>query len=188
LFKHYKDQIFACDFFTVETALLQTVYVLFFINIGTRQVHLAGCTAHPSSTWVSQQARQLIWSLSESETQPRFLIHDRDTQFSRAFDAVFLSDGVDILLTPFHTPNANAFAERWVRTVRQECLDHIIVLNEAHLRRVLNEFVLYYNTARPHQGLHQGLPIPPPPVQSGASIQRRDRLGGILHEYFRDAA
>lgn len=188
LLKHYHEQILACDFFTVETALLQTVYVLFFIHLATRRVYVAGCTAHPTSVWVSQQARQLLWSLSDSETQTRFLIHDRDTKFSRAFDAVFRSEGIDILLTPFHAPNANAFAERWVRTVRQECLDQIIVLNQAHLRRVLNEFVLHYNTARPHQGLQQQLPVPIAQVQSGASVQRRDRLGGIFHEYFRAAA
>ena len=188
LLKHYREQIIACDFFTVETAWLQTVYVLFFIHLATRRVYVAGCTTHPTSVWVSQQARQLVWSLSDSKTQTRFLIHDRDTKFSRAFDAVFRSEGIDSLLTPFHAPNANACAERWVRTVRQECLDQIIVLNEAHLRRVLNEYDLHYNTARPHQGLQQQLPIPPPLVQSGASIQRRDRLGGILHEYFREAA
>jgi transposase InsO family protein len=188
LLKHYQGQILACDFFTVETALLQTVYVLFFINLSTRRIHLAGCTAHPTSARMSQQARQLLWSLSESEIYPRFLIQDRDTKFSRAFDAVFLSEGIDILLTPFQTPNANAFAERWVRTVRQECLDHVIILNEAHLRRVLNEFVLHYNTARPHQGIHQQLPIPPPPAKLGAHVHRRDRLGDILHEYFREAA
>ncbi len=187
LLKHYREQIIACDFFTVETALLHTVYVLFFIHLGTRRVYVAGCTAHPTSVWVSQQARQLLWSLSDSEIQPRFLIHDRDTKFSRAFDAVFRSEGVDILLTPFHAPNANAFAERWVRTVRQECLDQIIILNEAHLRHVLNEYVLHYNTARPHQGIRPQAPIPFSSPQHG-SIHCRDGLGGILHDYYREAA
>ncbi|MBK8021902.1 MAG: helix-turn-helix domain-containing protein [Chloroflexi bacterium] len=108
LLRHYKDQILACDFFTVETALLQTVYVLFFIEVGTRRVHLAGCTAHPTSAWVAQQARQCMWSLSERQPQIRFLIHDRDTKFSLSFDAVFSSESVAILLTPFRAPNGQA--------------------------------------------------------------------------------
>lgn len=189
LLRHYKEQLLACDFFTVETALLQTIYVLFFIHIGTRRVYLAGCTAHPGSAWVAQQARQLRWTISEKdEVTPRLLIHDRDTKFSRSFDAVFRSEGTQVLLTPFRTPNANAFAERWVRTVRQECLNHLLVLNEDHLRRVLKEYVLHYNTARPHQVIDQQIPIPQVIPGSGNCVGRRDRLGGIIHEYFRDAA
>jgi putative transposase len=139
LFRHYKDQLLAADFFTVETALLQTLYVLFFIEIGTRRIHFAGCTAQPTSAWVTQQARQLTWAISETDICLRFLIHDRDSKFSHTFDAIFRSEGVKILLTPFQAPNANAFAEPWVRTVRQECLDHLIILNERHLRNVLRE-------------------------------------------------
>jgi len=112
LMSHYKEQILACDFFTIETVRLQTLYVLFFIEIGTRRVHLAGCTSTPTSAWVTQQARQIIWSLGERQPSIRFLIHDRDTKFSQAFDTVFAAEGINILLTPVQAPNANAFAAR----------------------------------------------------------------------------
>jgi transposase InsO family protein len=188
LLRHYREQILACDFFTVETAFLQTLYVLFFIEIGTRRIHFAGCTAHPASAWVSQQARQLIWSLADTGNCPRFLIHDRDRKFSHIFDSIFRSEGIEILLTPLQAPNANAFAERWVRTAREECLDHLIILNERHLRQVLAAFVHHYNTARPHQGIHQRLPVPQTEAPSRGAVRRRDCLVGIIHEYFREAA
>ena len=111
----------ACDFFTVETLWLGRLYVLFFIELGTRRVHFAGCTANPDGRWTAQQARQLAWSLSERPRPMRFLIHDLDSKFSRAFDEVFRSEGVEIIRTPFRAPNANAFAERWVGTVRRDC-------------------------------------------------------------------
>ena len=107
------QSMIACDFFTVETLWLGRLYVLFFIELGSRRVHLAGCTANPSGTWTAQQARQLAWSLSERLTPLRFLVHDRDSKFSHVFDEVFRSDGVEIIRTPFRAPQANAFAERW---------------------------------------------------------------------------
>jgi putative transposase len=150
LMQHYKAQMLACVFFTVETIRLQTIYVFFFIEIGTRRVHLAGLTPHPSSLWVTQQARRLIWELDDSEVVFRFLIRDNDTKFMPTFDTVFETEGIQVIPTPFQAPNANAHAERWVRTVREECLDHILVLNEKHLKRVLDEFVAdYYNVVRP---------------------------------------
>ena len=109
---HYRDQMLAGDFFTVETAWLKTIYVLFFIELGTRRVHFAGCTVHPDSAWVTQQARQLAWTLEEQESLMKYLIHDRDTKFSVSFDTVFASEGIEIILTPYQAPNANAFAER----------------------------------------------------------------------------
>jgi transposase InsO family protein len=184
LMNHYKEQILACDFFTVETALLQTIYVLFFIELGSRRVHFAGITTNPNQIWVTQQARQLAWKLSEREKPLLFLIHDNDASFCQAFDAVFESDGIHVIHTPFRAPNANAFAERWVRSAREECLDLILILNAAHLRRVLIEYIDYYNTARPHQGIHQQPPIPHPRPTSG-TIQRRNILGGIIHDYYR---
>jgi putative transposase len=107
---HYKDQILACDFFTVETLFLQTIYVLFFIEIGTRRVHIVGCTDHPDSAWVTQQARNLIWNLQERDKPIRFLIHDRDSKFCRSFDRVFESEGCEIVVTPIQAPNANGYA------------------------------------------------------------------------------
>jgi putative transposase len=118
--------IIACDFFTVETLFLGRLYVLFFIELGTRRVHLAGCSANPDGRWTAQQARQLAWSLPERPRPIRFLIHDRDSKFSQAFDDVFKSEGVEIIRTPFRAPNANAFAERWVGTIRRDCLDWLL--------------------------------------------------------------
>ncbi len=156
---HYKDEMVACDFFTVETAWLKTVYVLFFIELGSRRMHLAGCTATPMSAWVTQQARHLSWQIQDGALPLRFLIHDRDTKFARTFDTVFTSDDVRVVRTPVRAPNANAFAERWVRSVREECLDRIVVLGEEHLRRVLTASIKYYNQARPHQGIDQHCPV-----------------------------
>jgi putative transposase len=182
---HYRTQMLACDFFIVETVTLQTLYVMFFIELRTRRVHLACCTAHPDSAWVT--ARQLVWELTDTEQSMRFLIHDRDSKFTANFDQVFASAGIEIVLTPYRTPQANAFAERWVRSVREECLDHLLILGQRHLRCVLLEYMQYYNTARPHQGIHQHAPIPFPSVQSGP-VARRDVLGGIIHTYYRQAA
>jgi hypothetical protein len=184
LMGHYKDQIFACDFFTVETVWLQTIYVLFFIEFGSRQVRIAGITANPNEIWITQQARQLVWEIQDQDRPLRFLIHDNDTKFSNAFDAVFESEGIHVINTPFRAPNANAFAERWVRTVREECLDHILILNINHLNRVLVEYSNYYNSSRPHQGIEQKTPIPQQFPINGV-IHRRKILGGIINDYYR---
>jgi putative transposase len=185
LIPHYKEQILACDFFTVETIRLKTLYVFFFIELATRRIHLAGITANPDGIWVAQQARQLIWMLDEKETPIRFLIHDNDRKYPQAFDTLFRSEGVHIILIPYRAPNANAFAERWVRTVREECLDHLLILNEAHLRRVMGEYIGYYNEARPHQGIGQQTPIPYQKSKDAGIIQSRKVLGGILNDYYR---
>jgi transposase len=145
--------IVATDFFTVETVRLTTLYVLFFIELGTRQVRLAGVTRHPKGLWMVQRARELSMERPEGMTTPRFLIRDRDSKFTRAFDDVFTSDGTQIIKTPIQAPNANAFAERWVRTVRQECLDWMLIWGRRHLERVLDEYVRHYNDQRPHRGL-----------------------------------
>ncbi len=189
LISHYKDQILACDFFTLETIRLQTLYVFFFIELGSRRVHFAGITDHPIDIWVTQQARQLVWELDGREAPLRFLIHDNDRKFTHAFDAVFESEAFHVIHTPFQAPNANAYAERWVRTVREECLDLILILNAAHLRRVLLEYINhYYNVARPHQGIEQRIPLPRgQPIHTGI-VQRRKVLCGILNDYSRTAA
>jgi putative transposase len=188
LMSHDRDQILACDFFTVETFFLQTVYVLFFIELGSRLVHMAGCTAHPTSVWVTQQARQMVWALDGRTPPIHFLIHDHDSKFTQVFDTVFRAEGVHVIHTPIRAPNANAYAERWVRSVRNECLDKILIFSEAHLRRVLHEYVTYYNGARPHQGLAQQSPIPRVLPTAGGPVRCRAVLGGILHDYYRDAA
>ncbi|MCA1703681.1 MAG: helix-turn-helix domain-containing protein, partial [Actinobacteria bacterium] len=133
----HAESIIACDFFTVDTLWLGRLYVLFFLEVSSRRVHLAGCTANPDGRWIAQQARQLAWSLSERATPTRFLIHDRDSKFSREFDDVFRSEGVEIIRTPFRAPQANAFAERWVGTVRRDCLDWLLITSRRQLERVL---------------------------------------------------
>jgi hypothetical protein len=158
--------------------------VLFFIELGSRRVHFAGITTNPNQVWIAQQARQLVWELSDREKPLRFLIHDNDSSFCPAFDAVFRSEGLHVINSPVRAPNANAFSERWVRTVREECLDYILIFNAAHLRRVVIEFVEYYNTARPHQGIDQQTPIPQECLSNGG-IQCRNVLGGIIHDYYR---
>jgi putative transposase len=178
----------ACDFFTVETLWLGRLYVLFFLELGTRRVHLAGCTANPDGRWATQQARQLAWSLSERVTPIRFLLHDRDSKFSRAFDEVFQSEGVEIIRTPFRAPNANAFAEHWVGTIRRDCLDWLLITSRRQLEHVLRVYVDHYNRHRPHRALDLTPPIPGSRLQRVGSnppnqLHRRDRLGGLIHEY-----
>jgi putative transposase len=188
----HADSIIACDFFTVETLWLGRLYVLFFLELSSRRVHFAGCTAKPDGRWTSQQARQLAWSLSGRATPARFLIHDRDSKFSRTFDELFRGEGVDIIRTPFHAPQANAFAERWVGTVRRDCLDWLLISSRRQLERVLHIYVDHYNTHRPHRALGLTAPKPGPRLHlvgpgQPDQLHRRDRLGGLIHEYTRAA-
>jgi putative transposase len=155
---------------------------------GTRQrVRLAGRTANPSGAWVTQQARQLAWGLADSSTSIRFLIRDRDCKFTREFDAVFRGEGIAIIRTPIRAPKANA--ERFVRTIRVDCLDWLLILNRRYLERVLRVFVDHYNDHRPLRALKLTPPDSHPPTlrlvtSSGADrVERRDRLGGLIHEY-----
>jgi len=185
--RHYKLQTTndGVRFFTIETATLKTLYVLFFIGLGTRKVHVSGCTQYPDSSWVAQQARQLCWNLDSRARPMHFLIHDNDTKFIAGFDIVFHSTGVEVIHTPLHAPNANAIGERFVRTVRQKCLDQLVILSERHLRRVLTQYVDFYNTRRPHQGLTQKFPVPLMCRFGHGTVQRRDVLGGIIYDYQR---
>jgi putative transposase len=160
--------IVACDFFTVDTIWLRRLYVLFFIELDTRRVHLAGVTANPNGAWVTQQARNVLLVLGERERRLRFVLRDRDAKFTRSFDDVFCAEGAEILVTSVQAPNANAHAERWIRTVRV--------------------YVQHYNAHRPHRAL--GLQPPDPTVgliltgkDQSARVRRRDLLGGLVHEY-----
>ncbi len=178
---------------TVDTVFLQRLYVLFFIQLHNRRIHLAGVTANPTGAWVAQQARNLLAALDEQATVVRFLIRDRDSKFTRAFDDVWHGLGAEVILTPIQAPNANAVAERWVGTVRQECLDHLLIVGRRQLVRVLHLYVEHDNRHRPHRGL--GLSSPQPSNRreeadsSAAARQphRRDVLGGLIHEYERAA-
>jgi len=173
--------------FTVETVAPRRLYVLFFIELGSRRVHLAGCTTNPTGAWVVQQARNL--SFTGMFERMRFLIHDRDSKFTTSFDEVFRSEGVRVVHTPIRAPQANAYAERFVRTVRTECLDHLLIIGRSHLERVLRIYLQHYTRERPHRGLALQPPEAPqlrsPP---SGEVERRDRLGGLIHEYYRAAA
>jgi len=178
----------ACDFFTVDTIGLRRIYVLFFIELSTRRVHLAGMTEHPDGAWTAQQARNLVFSLSERERPLEFLVRDNDGKFTRAFDTVFNTEGIRVIRTPVRAPKANAVAERFVGTIRRECLDWLLIANRRHLQHVLREFVDHYNGHRPHRALGLTPPEPRPPAgpletPRAAAIRRHDRLGGLIHEY-----
>ena len=182
----------ATDFFTVETIGLARLYVLFFLEVGPRRVHLGGVTAHPTGEWVAQQARNLLMDLGEQASQLRFLIRDRDAKFTAAFGTVFAAAGLEVVKIPPRTPVANGYAERWVRTVRTECLDWMLIFNSWHLHRVLTAYLQHYNTARTHRGLN--LAVPKPPSTAVASIpgrtsriRRIDVLGGLVCEYVQAA-
>ena len=161
--------------------------MLFFIELHTRRVFVAGCTEHPSAAWVTQQARQLAWQLDEVGRRPTLLIRDRDAKFPASFDAVFRAEGVRIVRTPVRAPRANAVAERWVGTVRRECLDWLLILGPRHLEQVLKECEGHYNAARPHRALELRTPLarghPAQPTGPVKEIIRHDRLGGLIHEY-----
>jgi putative transposase len=162
--------------------------VLFFIELDTRQVRLAGVTANPDGQWVTQQARSLLPVLGEQGRRARFVLRDRDAKFSRSFDDVFRAAGGKVLVTPVQAPKANAYAERWVRTVRAECLDWLLVVGRSHLEQILRVYVQHYNRHRPYRAL---LLQPPDPFarptilgeDDRGAVRRRDLLGGLLHEY-----
>ena len=178
--------ILAADFFHVDTVFLRRLYVLFFIEHGTRRVHLAGITAHPTGEWVTQQARNMLMNLEDHADGLKFLIRDRDTKFTAAFDAVFTAAGVRIIKTPVRAPRANAIAERWISSARRECLDRMLITGERHLRLVLSEYVDHYNVHRPHRTLCQSPPAGrerPPIMDPDVRVLRRDRLGGLIREY-----
>jgi putative transposase len=160
--------VIAVDFFTVDTVWLRRLYVLFFIELASRRVHLAGCTAHPDAEWVTQQARQLTWTLNARPQPVRFLIRDRDRKFTNSFDAVFEAHGARIIQTPIQAPEANGIAERYVRTVRSECLDWLLIGSTRHLQRLLAVFIDHYNSHRAHRSLELAPPNGWPAIERGA--------------------
>jgi putative transposase len=187
---HQAAGIVAADFFTVYTLWGRVLYVLLFIELSTRKVYVAGCTANPDGDWVTQQARNFTFQLDGRKEPLRFLIHDRDSKFGRPFDVIFTTEGVQVIRTPIRAPRANAVAERWVRTAREECLDWLLITGRRHLEAVLRTYVDHYNHARPHRGLVLSIPEPDEAINDlppARAVVRRDRLGGLIHEYYRAA-
>jgi len=178
--------VLAVDFFTVDPVLLKRLYVLFVIEVASRRVHVLGVTPHAAGEWVTQQARNLLMDLKDRVGGFRFLLRDRDTKFIAAFDAVFTAEGIRVLRTPVQAPQANAYAERWVGTVRRELLDRMLILGCRQLRAVLAEYADHYHGHRPHRALGQAPPLRPGVpvvVAPPGRVVRRDRLGGLIHEY-----
>ncbi len=178
--------IAAVDFFHVDTVFLRRLYVLFVIEHHNRRVHLAGVTARPTAAWTVQQARNIVMDLGERTDGLKFLIRDRDAKYTAAFDAVFTAAGMRIIKTPVQAPRANAICERWIASARRECTDRILITGRRHLHRTLSEYADHYNTHRPHRTLSQRPPdgkIPVAPADDNTRVRRRDRLGGLIHEY-----
>jgi hypothetical protein len=185
--RSHANSILACDFFTVETARLRRLYVLFFIELRTRRVHFGGVTTNPSVAWTTQHARNFTMALPEGGERFRFIIHDRDAKFSASFDEVFQAEGMEVIRTPVRAPQANAIAQRFVGMVRRECLDRTLTLSRRHLEATLRVFANHYNGHRPHRALGMEAPAPRRrlyAVGTGLpSVERRDLLGGLIHEY-----
>ncbi|MER6581786.1 integrase core domain-containing protein [Nonomuraea sp. NPDC001023] len=177
--------ILACDFFHCDTVLFKRLYCLVVMELRTRRVHVLGATEHPTGLWVAQQARNLMIELGDRAEGFRFLIRDRDTKFTTIFDEVFTAEGIHIIKTPPRAPRANAFAERWIGGLRREVLDRILIVNARHLRRVLAIYEAHFNEHRPHRSLGHAAPLRdlPDPVEDDIKVIRRDRLGGLIHEY-----
>ncbi len=178
--------ILACDVFHVDTITLHRLYAFFVIEHATRQVHILGVTAHPTAAWLTQLARNLLMDLDDANRPFRFLIRDRDSKFTAAFDAVFTAIDIRIIKTPVRAPRANAIAERFIGTIRRELLDRILIINQRHAAAVVRAFGRHYNDHRPHRTLGQAAPLRPLPRRTPTAVdnvRRHDRLGGLIHEY-----
>lgn len=179
----HSDEIWACDLLTVQTLWFRTLYVFFVIHHGTRKLIHARVTAQPTAQWLAQQ---MVEACGLSTELPRFLIHDRDSSFGAVFDRRVKSLGIKQIRTPIKAPKANAIAERWVRSIRNECLDHRLILGHQHLHRTIDEYIDYYNRWRPHRSLNQTAPCPisaSPPTGSGSNVTANPILGGLHHVY-----
>ncbi len=193
--KRHAATLWATDFFSVKVwtkAGFVEYFVLFFIQVGSRRVQLVNLTPHPDAAWVTQQARNFAMTCDDLPEKPRFLIRDRDTKFVASFDAVMKAEEIEVIKTAIRAPNQNAYAERFVQTVKQECLSQFLICGEKHLRHLLAEFMAHYHLERAHQGLDNRPPLAttPPESQGPVSIEKiicTERLGGLLKHYHRAA-
>jgi putative transposase len=193
--RRHAATLWACDFLSVRSATLKgfvDLYVLFFIHIGSRRVFVSGVSAEPCAVWVAQQARNATMEMADWGLPASRVFIDHDAKFTRDFDAVFAAEGTAVQRVGPRAPNLNAYAERWVQSLRQECLDHFLVMGETHLRHILKEYLEHYNGERPHQA-RGNVPLPDadaepriPPFPSGV-VRHRERLGGLLRHYHRAA-
>jgi putative transposase len=185
----HAQTLVAADSFSVDTVFFKRLYVLIYMHLATRRILLASCTAEPNEAWITQQARNLSWKLRDEGIKLSAVIHDRDKKFARRVDHVLSSEGARVILTPLMAPRANAHAERWIGSCRRECLDWMLILNERHLRSVLDAYGAHYNSERPHRscGLRPPASRGDPFSSTTGEVQRRVRLGGLLNEYYRAA-
>ena len=185
----HAQTLVAADFFSVDTIFFKRLHLLIYMHLATRRILLASCTSNPSEAWMSQQARNVIWTLEEEGIDLSAVIHDRDKKFAPAADMILRSAGARVIFTPLLAPKANAHAERWIGTCRRECIDWMLVVNLRHLEVVVREYCIHYNQERPHRSCQ----LRPPaargdPIRAGhGEVQRRARLGGLLSEYYREA-
>ncbi len=181
--KNHASQIWACDFLPVVDFTFRQLYAFFIIELGSRRVVHVGVTRHPTAAWVAQQLREA----TPFDTHPTYLIRDNDSKFALQFARVAADRGIKILKIPYRAPKVNAYCERFLRSVRRECLDHFLIFGERHLQGVLKDCVAYFNHARPHQGLGQRIPVPlvanDVAKPRGRSIQVLPILGGLHHQY-----
>ena len=180
----------ACDFFKTVTLSGARLYVFAVIEHATRRIRVLGANAHPTAAWVAQAARNLVMDLEDAGAQAQFMIRDRDGKYPELFDAILTDAGIEVVLSGIRMPRMNSIMERWVQTCRHELLDRTLTCNQAHLLHSLQEFEHFYNEHRPHQGIANTRPLHPPPAPltdpgqiARLDVRRRDRLGGILHEY-----
>ena len=187
--RNHAREVWACDFLQAYDLFFRAIFVFVFIELASRRIVFAATTRAPSQAWVTQQLR----NATPFGEAPKFLIRDRDDKFGPNFDAVARASGIRVLRTAMRAPNMNAICERFLGSLRRECLDHVIVLDDVHLQRVVTEYVRYYNAARPHQGLRQRIPVPPNGSAAAARTTAEGKvvelpvLGGLHHDYRRAA-